>query len=531
VFGQSVPQAHCLQSTGSHLLNPVSSSPEILTVPEPDSLYAAPFSLRRALRMLRFFGPAAMVASIAIGAGETILVTGVGAWAEYGLLWLILTSVLVKGVCVTYLLGRYPVVSGQPVGNALAELPGPRGWFILTLLTVELLGLTLALTAVAKPCGNLVVYLVNDWLPQGSSMRTWENLVTTLFLGLALGLSLLTSYASLEKQQLVICGILVGGTILSTLVVWPDLFGVATGALSFGRLPSAPAWAPPAAQNEYFLNLVTVFGYVGGTISTYLAYAGWVGLQGWGLAAHPDADRVRTRVRSASVIDYLKDDPVEARRMRLLLTPLRWDVSMGAIVLFVVTASFMIAGAVALYPRHQSLPGNMWDLLTKQSSIWAQIHPWLVPLYYTAVLAALWGTLATIPEAVTRVSHEFFSAVRPSFATFPYRSLQTILVTWFFVASCVWIWSDVSFDLLTQIVALFTTNLGVALVCIAAVYLDFRLPPRYRTRRFMLVACLFSVLILLVSFAISAVGLWGKTMSFLLQWDGNPMSLLWGGMP
>ena len=481
-----------------------------LTVPEPEGVYSEPFSARKAFRMLGFFGPAAVVASLAIGAGETILVTGVGAWAGYGLLWLVLLSVLVKGVCVTYLIGRYTVVSGQSIGAQLARIPGPRGWFILTVLAVELIGLTLALTAIAKPCGNLVVYLLGDGLPAGIPVRLAENVVTTLFLGLALGLSLLTSYAALEKQQIVICGILVGGTIVATLMVWPNIGGVVTGLLRFGYLPPVPEWAPPAAKNDYFLNVVTVFGYIGGTISAYLAYAGWVGLSGWGLTKHPDIERVHHRSHAAPVIDYLKDDPVEARRMRVLLTPLKWDVAMGAFVLFAVTAAFMIAGAAVLYPRQIGLPGNMWDLLTRQSSIWAQIHAGLVPIYYVAVLAALWGTMASIPEAVTRVSHDFFSAIWPSFASFPYRGLQTILVGWFFLASCVWIWSDVSFDLLTQIVALLTTNLGIALVCVAAIYLNFSLPPRYRTRKAMLVCAILSALVLLSTFFISGFGLLRK---------------------
>ncbi|MCY4545183.1 MAG: hypothetical protein OXD39_08095, partial [Gemmatimonadetes bacterium] len=131
-------------------------SSEILSIPEPTGVYTEPWSWKKFKHMLGFFGPAALVASMAVGAGETILVTGVGAWAEYGLLWLILLSVLVKGVAVTYLLGRFTAVSGQPFGRMLAKLPGPRGWFILTLLTIELLALSIALTAVAKPCGNLV---------------------------------------------------------------------------------------------------------------------------------------------------------------------------------------------------------------------------------------------------------------------------------------------------------------------------------------------------------------------------------------
>ncbi len=487
-----------------------SESSETISVPEPAGVFAEPWSLKKFKRMLGFFGPAALVASMAVGAGETILVTGVGAWAEYGLLWLILVSVLVKGIAVTYLLGRFTAVSGQPFGRMLAKLPGPRGWFILTLLTIELFALSLALTAVAKPCGNLVVHIFSESLPVGSTDTYWENLVTTVFLGLAIGLSLLTSYSFLEKQQIIICGILVSGTVLATVIVWPSLSGVLFGTLSVGNLPAAPDWAPSAARNDYFLNLVTVFGYVGGTLSTYLAYSGWVALRGWGMTKNPDMERLGGRIDGTMKINYLREDPSEVKRMRKLISPLKWDVSMGALVLFIVTAAFMIAGAVVLYPRQTILPGNAWDLLTRQSSIWAQIHAALIPVYYMAILAALWGTLATIPEALTRFTHEFLTAVWPRFASYSYRRLQTYIVIWFFVTSSVAIWSDITFDLITQIVALLATNMGVGLVCFAAVYLNFKLPPAYRTRPAMLVLGVFSTVVLLSAFVISAAGMLQK---------------------
>ena len=64
------------------------------------------------------------------------------------------------------------------------------------------------------------------------------------------------------------------------MIVWPSLSSILLGTLSVGNLPAAPDWAPSAAKNDYFLNLVTVFGYVGGTLSTYLAYSGWVAHRG-----------------------------------------------------------------------------------------------------------------------------------------------------------------------------------------------------------------------------------------------------------
>lgn len=482
----------------------------LIEIPQSEGLHGEPFSLRKIKRLLTFFGPAALLASLAIGAGETILVTGVGAWAEYGLLWLVLVGVLVKAVFVTYLLGRYTAVSGQYIGHSLVGLPGPRGWLILTLIVIELVGLSLALTAVAKPCGNLVVFLLEGALPQAVSSTLWENLVTTLFLGAAMALSLTMSYDGLERQQIVICGVLVCGTVLGTWMVWPSISGILIGTLSVGSLPDVPDWGPPAARNDYWLNLVTVFGYVGGTISAYLAYSNWVGIRGWGITSHPEIARIRDRSQNGFRIDYLSDSPIEVQRMQVLLKPLRWDVAMGAVVLFIVTASFMIAGAIVLYPRHQILPGNAFDLLTSQSAIWAEIHTGLVPVYHVAVLASLWGTLATIPEAVTRVTHEFLSAVWKSFETFPYKALQTIIVVWFFAASCVWIWSDISFALLTQIVAMFTTNLGVGLLGITSIYLNYKLPPPYRARGWVVCGAVVSTVVLMLAFTASAIGVLGK---------------------
>ena len=64
--------------------------------------------MKKLLGLMAVFGPAAIVASVSIGAGdETIVVVRTGAWARYDLLWLVLISCIVKGVFLTYLLGRY----------------------------------------------------------------------------------------------------------------------------------------------------------------------------------------------------------------------------------------------------------------------------------------------------------------------------------------------------------------------------------------------------------------------------------------
>ena len=179
---------------------------------------AEPWSPGKLLRLLGMFGPAAVLASVSIGAGETIVVVRTGAWMGYGLLWLILLAALTKGVCVTYFLGRYTAVSGESPGQRLVKIPGPRGWLLFLLIALELGAASPLWGALARPSGELMSYLFLGGGDHGDANRY----LATGFIAFALLLSLPTSYRNLEKQQVIICGILVVGTCIGTLLVRPD---------------------------------------------------------------------------------------------------------------------------------------------------------------------------------------------------------------------------------------------------------------------------------------------------------------------
>ena len=138
--------------------------------------------MKKLLGLFAVFGPAAIVASVSIGAGETIVVVRSGAWAGYGLLWLVLTSCVVKGIFVTYLLGRYTAVSGEYIGHRLVRLPGPRGWLLLALVVFEMVGAPLGWVPIAKPCGDLLHFLLRGELSASVSEPVWENIFTTCFI-------------------------------------------------------------------------------------------------------------------------------------------------------------------------------------------------------------------------------------------------------------------------------------------------------------------------------------------------------------
>ena len=477
-----------------------------IDIPQLTGIYAEPLSLGKLVRVAGFFGPAAVITSLSLGAGETIMVTGLGAWSEFQLLWLLLLSVVVKGVFVTYLVGRYTAITGERIGNRLARIPGPRGWILLAVIVVEVCLLSTGLTAVAKPCGNLVAFLASDSLGGTLDFDTWQNIFTSLLLGAALSLSICTSFDRLQTQQIIICGIIVAGTMVATLMVRPDYGDLIIGAISFGHLPEVPEWGPEAAKTAYVLNLVTIFGYIGGSLSGHLVYSSWISQNGWGINSHPDIAAIRKRAMRG--IDYLPNDPAQVRRLHVLLSPLRWDIGMGAIVLAIVSAAFLAAGATVLYPREQPIGGNAWELLTKQASIWRQIHAGLVPVYYVAVVAALWGTLASIPETISQVVHDFLSAIWPRFEKISVDRVKTVIALWFFGTSMVWTWTGVSFTILTALGAFFSLSLLLSIVFVCVLYFNVTLPKLYRPQWWVIGGGVASAVVLLMCAVGGAIGLY-----------------------
>ena len=148
-----------------------------------------------------------------------------------------------------------------------------------------------------------------------------------------------------------------------------------------------------------------------------------------------------------------------------------------ALVLWIVTASFMVAGAAVLRPRLESGDlgsiFNGWSLLTDQADIWAWCGS--ITFAWSRPCGARSNRIRKSTPASRTVSARRFgpSGNRRS-AAFDSASQPTSSRR-----RCRW-WIDVSFATLTAIVAFLATNAGVALAMLAALYLDRQLPPLYR---------------------------------------------------
>ena len=439
----------------------------------------------RGLAVLGVFGPGAILASATIGAGETILAVRAGAWGGYDLLWLILVASFTKSFVLLYLLGRYAALTGDSVARRLMELPGPRGWLLVFILVADLVPAGAVFAAIAAPCGVLITQHA------GGDARVWA----IAFALAAIVVAVAQKYDVLEKQQVVVCLVLLACVVTSTLLVGPDLRRLLAGLFSFGRIPEVPAWAREAFRGRPMaLELSTVFGYAGNVAMGYVVYCEFVRQKRWG---------VFRGERPAPPPRRLPVDDNNRRRALAGLRPVRLDLVMTATLIFAVTAAFLVAGAVVLHPSAQMPLG--FDLLSRQAAIFERISPALIPVYYVAILVALWGTLNSVPEIYARVTHGFLGALVPAWMAG--RSYTTVLrATGLYLAACSipLHWFRVQPQAMMDIVGLLSTNLGVALAFVAALWLDGRLPPPLRASRLLFAVGVGSSLLVFAATATSA---------------------------
>jgi hypothetical protein len=339
--------------------------------------------------------------------------------------------------------------------------------------------------AIAAPCGVLFTQQL------GGDPRLWA----IGFALLAIGVAVVQRYEALEKQQVFVCLVLLACVTVSTLLVGPDWRRTFAGLFGLHGVPEVPPWGQAAFRGRPLaLELATVFGYTGNIAMGYLVYGEFVQHKRWGV------------FRSDGVPPPPALLPTDARNLAAArggLRPMRSDLGVTASLIFVVTAAFLVAGAVVLHPIGQMPLG--FDLLSKQAAIFARLSPVLIPVYYVAILFALWGTLNTVPEIYARVTHAFLSALLPArMAGVPYESVLRWLGAYLAAASVPLIWWRVQPQALMDIVGFLSTNLGVTLTFVAALWLDRQLPAPLRVPRPLFLLGILSLLVVMAATGVSA---------------------------
>jgi Mn2+/Fe2+ NRAMP family transporter len=433
------------------------------------------------LRLLRVFGPGAIIASVTVGTGETIFAPRVGAIFGYAMLWVVALTVACKAVQV-YTGARYLVLTGEHPMEAWARLPGPRAWVPALIGLVAVLSFPLWIAALADAISSLCLWITGV----GGGSPWGRPLWGTGFIAAAMALGLVQTYGVVERVSTVLLALKVVFIFIAVMVVRPD-WAAALWGLVAPRVPPYESWVgagyPEVVGRSVWLEIAVLMGSVGGGVQDYVGYVGFLREKRWGAAGAAAGGPGRLRLDAESV----------GRGRRWLRAPL-FDTgfSFGSVLLM--TACFMILGAAVLHPERQ-IPTDA-DLYSQQSQFLGLIHPTLVTVYKAGIFFSIFGVLYGAFELYARTAYEPLRAIWPR-RPWPLERLRPWVVLYSGLGGLTLLWTGWKTVTLASIVSPLSGVLGCGLWCLAMLWVDrTQMPRSYRMSRALLALTLLSGLIL-----------------------------------
>lgn len=434
---------------------------------------------RNPVAWLAVFGPGAIIASLTIGTGELIFSTRGGALFGYRILFLfVLISVLKWGLVLAS--ARHIILTGVHPYRRMVSLPGPRGWFPISLLLLTAIAMPIWVSFHSGVLGNFTGWLTGtreSW--QGTAEYAWGVMI---LLGV-LVLSARGSYTVLERVQMVIVGLLVVCAGITLVLYNPDWLEMLKGAF----IPQAyeyPDWIKTSeslrsiAQRPVWVETTTYVGVIGGAGFDYMAYTSFLRSTRWGWAGVGEPDD--------AMLARMAEDPSHVAR-QWLRAPLV-DCTVSFIIIVAFSAVFVASGVVVLGPEHE-VPTEA-RLLDLQARFVTNIHPWLLPIYVGGAFLTMLGTLYGTIEIGQVILTEINRAVHPGVTDEQERRLRRIALLWCgfgalltLAYSAYYTWSGGSerprllLALLTP-VNLFTGVLSCGLFCFLLLWMERRFLPR-----------------------------------------------------
>jgi hypothetical protein len=428
------------------------------------------------LRWLTIFGPGAVIASLTIGSGELIFSSRAGALFGYRLLWFFVLVLALKWVLV-FATARHIVLTGAHPFQRWMQLPGPRGWFPVVFVLLALVCFPIWVSFHAGTLGTLIAWLTDTQ----SSLRAGSHFIWGIgLLGVAMVLVCIGGYATLERVQLAIVGLMLLGVVISIVLLKPDWLELLKG-LFIPQTPAYPAWInsqPDFATRPVWVETITYVGVLGGSGYDYLAYVSYLRAKNWGEAGQPVAD--------SATLQEIARDPSHLNRRWLRAVLVDSTLSFAAVLIFAMV--FVACGATVLGPQHK-VPGGT-NLLTLQAEFVSPLFKWLQPMYFVGAFLAIFGTLYGTIEVAPPVLREFVEAFRPGASVRLGGRLRTWAVSWAAIGGLlITAWSffhhwtthgKSSAGLITLLTPanLFTGVLACGFICLLALWSDYRTLPR-----------------------------------------------------
>lgn len=417
------------------------------------------------LRLLRVFGPGAIIASVTVGTGETIFAPRAGATFGYALFWVVVVAVLGKGVMV-YAGARHLVLTGEHPLQAWARFPGPRQWAPILMGLLVVLAFPLWIAALADAVSSLCIWITGV----GGSMSWGRPLWATGIVLAAMLLTLVQTYSIIERVSLAILGLKVIFILIAVIVVKPDLLAALWGAI-VPHLPAYEPWVsasyPDVASRAVWLEIAVLLGAVGGGVQDYTGYVSMIREKHWGASGLSEGGP-----------DRLPQDRHTIDLSRQWLRAPLLDVVISFASVLLITGCFMLLGAAVLHPLHL-VPTNA-DLYSKQSYFLALIHPQLVHIYKAGIFVAIFGVIYGAFEVYSRSAYEPLCAIWPN-TTWSLKRVRIWVILYSGLGGLLLVWTGLKTITLASIVSPFSGVFGCGLWCLAMVWVDRKqMPKPYR---------------------------------------------------
>ena len=318
---------------------------------------------------LKYVGPGAVLAALAIGGGELVLNPRAGAMYGFGLAWLVVVGLFCK-YWVTQEIGRYATVTGEDIFDAWSRL-GKYYPIVFDGLAMIARGVSIAGNGLTL--GTILFWAFPGWLTHVQ----WAMLMSIVSAGiLYLGL-----YRAMEKVSLVLIGLTVVTVVTCAIAVLTGrgFSELITGILSIGHIP----------ENSW-KEALPLLGWSGeGALGTAL-YAAWIKEKGYGVRAG------HRQELSAIEIDRAKG----------WLKVMRTDAGISFGLQVLACLAFMTAGAVLLQPLGLVPQGN--EIAKEQARLFTEVlGPWAQSLYMLGAAGAMFTTLLVAIDCEARVSQDF----------------------------------------------------------------------------------------------------------------------------
>jgi Mn2+/Fe2+ NRAMP family transporter len=438
------------------------------------------------LRLLRVFGPGAVIASVTVGTGETIFSPRLGAIFGYDVLWIIVLAAICKGVLV-YTGGRHLVLTGEHPMQAWAGLPGPRAWLPSLIGGVAIVSFPLWVAALTDAVASLCVWITGWGQNTAWGRPAWSTAIVLT----AMTLSVVQTYHIVERVSTAFLALKVFFIAVAIVVIRPD-WAAAVAGFVVPHIPSYEPWVaeryPDIAAQAAIFHLAVFTGVIGGGVQDYVGYVGMMREKAWGASAAIGATGPAALPREPSAV---------ARALAWLRAPL-FDVVSSFTCVVIMTSCFMILGASVLHQQMQ-VPTDA-DLYSKQSQFLGLVHPALVVVYKAGIFFAMFGAIYGTFEVYGRTAYEPLRAIWPS-RPWDYPTVRLLITMYSGFGALVLLWTGLKTVMIVKVTSPISGVFGCGLWCLAMLWVDrARMPAAYRMRPAL------AVLTLLTGLTMAALG-------------------------